>query len=125
MRLSNSRRAGPASTARCGRPMEARSCAWRRQSILGHYMPEWLDYAIAEEIHQLAGDTAQGNALGVLNRTARWFLELTGTLLSSYADDLFNTLLRTDAKRMTTDGYEWGSGGRERFTHDYGVIENH
>jgi hypothetical protein len=86
-------------------------------------MPEWFDYAIADEIHQLAGDTAQGNALGVLNRTARRFLGLTGTLLSGYADDLFNTLFRTDAKRMAQDGYEWGSAGRERFTRDFGVIE--
>jgi superfamily II DNA or RNA helicase len=90
---------------------------------MGRYMPEWFDYAIADEVHQLAGDTAQGNALGILNRTARRFLGLTGTLLSGYADDLFNTLFRTDAKRMTQDGYEWGSAGRERFTHDYGVIE--
>src|ERR1039457_584461 len=90
---------------------------------MGRYMPEWWDYAIADEIHQLAGDTAQGNALGVLNKTARRFLGLTGTLLSGYADDLFNTLFRTDAKRMIEDGYEWGSAGRERFTRDFGVIE--
>jgi superfamily II DNA or RNA helicase len=90
---------------------------------MGRYMPEWWDYAIADEIHQLAGDTAQGNALGVLNRVAKRFLGLTGTLLSGYADDLFNTLFRTDAKRMIADGYEWGSAGRERFTRDFGVIE--
>jgi len=90
---------------------------------MGRYMPEWFDYAIADEIHQLAGDTGQGNALGVLNRTARRFLGLTGTLLSGYADDLFNTLFPTDAKRMAHDGYEWGSAGRERFTRDFGVIE--
>ena len=90
---------------------------------MGRFMPEWWDYAIADEIHQLAGDTAQGNALGVLNKTARRFLGLTGTLLSGYADDLFNTLFRTDARRMTEDGYEWGSAGRERFTRDFGVIE--
>jgi hypothetical protein len=90
---------------------------------MGRYMPEWWDYAIADEIHQLAGDTAQGNALGVLNRVAKRFLGLTGTLLSGYADDLFNTLFRTDAKKMIADGYEWGSAGRERFTRDFGVIE--
>jgi superfamily II DNA or RNA helicase len=90
---------------------------------MGRYMSEWWDYAIADEIHQLAGDTAQGNALGVLNKAARRFLGLTGTLLSGYADDLFNTLFRTDAKRMIEDGYEWGSAGRERFTRDFGVIE--
>jgi superfamily II DNA or RNA helicase len=91
--------------------------------FMGRYMREWWDYAIADEIHQLAGDTAQGNALGVLNRVSRHFLGLTGTLLSGYADDLFNTLFRTDAKRMVEDGYQWGSTGRERFTHDFGVIE--
>ena len=90
---------------------------------MGRYMPEWWDYAIADEIHQLAGDTAQGNALGVLNRVSRRFLGLTGTLLSGYADDLFNTLFRTDAKQMVEDGYQWGSAGRERFTHDFGVME--
>ena len=90
---------------------------------MGRYMPEWWDYAIADEIHQLAGDTAQGNALGVLTRVSRHFLGLTGTLLSGYADDLFNTLFRTDPKRMVEDGYQWGSAGRERFTHDFGVIE--
>lgn len=90
---------------------------------MGRYMPEWWDYAIADEIHQLAGDTAQGNALGVLTRGSRRFLGLTGTLLSGYADDLFNTLFRTDARRMVEDGYQWGSAGRERFTHDFGVLE--
>jgi superfamily II DNA or RNA helicase len=90
---------------------------------MGRYMPEWWDYAIADEIHQLAGETAQGNALGVLARAAKCFLGLTGTLLSGYADDLFNTLFRTDARKMVEDGYEWGSAGRERFTRDYGVIE--
>jgi superfamily II DNA or RNA helicase len=90
---------------------------------MGRYMREWFDYAIADEVHQLANLTAQGNALGVLARTARRILGLTGTLLSGYADDLFNTLFRTDAKRMIEDGYEWGTSGRERFTRDFGVIE--
>jgi hypothetical protein len=90
---------------------------------IGRYMPEWWDYAIADELHQLANLTAQGNALGVLAHAARRFLGLTGTLLSGYADDLFNTLFRTDAKQMLADGYEWGPVGRERFTRDFGVIE--
>ncbi len=34
--------------------------------FIGRYMPRWFDYAICDEIHQLAGDTAQGNALGTL-----------------------------------------------------------
>ena len=92
---------------------------------MGRYMHEWFDYAVADELHQLAGDTAQGNALGVLARTSKHFLGLTGTLLSGYADDLFNTLFRTDARRMVEEGYEWGSAGRERFTRDYRGDRDH
>ena len=91
--------------------------------FMGRYMPEWFDYAIADEVHQLAGDTAQGNALGVLARVARKVAGLTGTLLSGYADDLYNTLFRVDASRMVRDGFTWGSAGKERFTHEFGVIE--
>ena len=90
---------------------------------MGRYMFEWFDYAVADEIHQLAGDTAQGNALGALARAAKRLLGLTGTLLSGYADDLFNTLFRCDARKMIENGYEWGSSGREHFTRDFGVIE--
>ena len=91
--------------------------------FMGRYMPEWFDYAIADEVHQLAGDTAQGNALGVLARVAKNVAGLTGTLLSGYADDLYNTLFRVDARRMVRDGFTWGSAGKERFTQQFGVIE--
>jgi hypothetical protein len=37
---------------------------------IGRYMGGWFDFAIADELHQLAGDTAQGNGLGVLGRAA-------------------------------------------------------
>ena len=32
--------------------------------FVGRYMRRWFDFAIADELHQLAGDTAQGNGLG-------------------------------------------------------------
>jgi hypothetical protein len=38
---------------------------------VGRYMRGWFDFAIADELHQLAGDTAQGNGLGVLGRAAQ------------------------------------------------------
>ena len=59
--------------------------------FIGRYMPGWFDYAICDEIHQLAGDTAQGNALGMLASCTDRIVGLTGTLLGGYADDLFNT----------------------------------
>ena len=91
--------------------------------FIGRYMPEWFDYAICDEIHQLAGDTAQGNALGTLAACTDRIVGLTGTLLGGYADDLFNTLFRLEAKRMKEHGYEWGTTGRSSFIQDYGVLE--
>src|SRR5882724_9036915 len=91
--------------------------------FIGRYMPEWFDYAICDEVHQLAGDTAQGNALGTLASCSDRIVGLTGTLLGGYADDLFNTLFRLEAGRMKEHGYEWGTTGRTSFTQDYGVLE--
>jgi superfamily II DNA or RNA helicase len=91
--------------------------------FIGRYMLGWFDYAICDEIHQLAGDTAQGNALGSLASCTDRIVGLTGTLLGGYADDLFNTLFRLEAGRMKERGYEWGTGGRSSFTQDYGVLE--
>jgi len=91
--------------------------------FIGRYMPGWFDYAVCDEIHQLAGDTAQGNALGTLSSCTDRIVGLTGTLLGGYADDLFNTLFRLEAARMKEHGYEWGTAGRSSFTQDYGVLE--
>ena len=91
--------------------------------FIGRYMPGWFDYAICDEIHQLAGDTAQGNALGTLASCTNRIVGLTGTLLGGYADDLFNTLFRLEARRMKEHGYEWGTAGRSSFIQDYGVLE--
>ena len=91
--------------------------------FIGRYMPGWFDYAVCDEIHQLAGDTAQGNALGTLSSCTDRIVGLTGTLLGGYADDLFNTLFRLEAAGMKEHGYEWGTTGRSAFMQDYGVLE--
>jgi hypothetical protein len=91
--------------------------------FIGRYMPGWFDYAICDQIHQLAGDTAQGNALGTLASCTERIVGLTGTLLGGYADDLFNTLFRLESRKMKEHGYEWGTAGRSSFIQDYGVLE--
>jgi len=90
---------------------------------IGRYMKKWWDYGIADEVHQLAGDTAQGNGLAVLARAARWLASLTGTMMGGYADDLFNVLYRMDGPKVAAEGFEWGSGGRQDWQRTYGVIE--
>lgn len=90
---------------------------------IGRYMKGWWDYAVADELHQLAGDTAQGNGLGVLARCAGKLIALTGTLMGGYADDLFNIFYRMEPRQMVAAGYEAGSQGRRDFQEQYGVLE--
>ena len=91
--------------------------------FIGRYMKGWWDYAVADELHQLAGDTAQGNGLGVLARSADKLIALTGTLMGGYADDLFNIFYRMEPRQMVAGGYEAGSQGRRDFQEQYGVLE--
>jgi len=90
---------------------------------IGRYMGGWFDFAIADELHQLAGDTAQGNGLGVLGRAAQRLIALTGTLMGGYADDLFNIFYRMEPRVMSREGYAYGGQGRRDFQQQYGVLE--
>src|SRR6266849_1197432 len=58
--------------------------------FIGRYMVQWFDYAICDEAHQLANDTAQGNGLGTLAACADRTVIVTGTLLGGYASDVYN-----------------------------------
>ena len=86
-------------------------------------MRGWFDFAIADELHQLAGDTAQGNGLGVLGRAAQRLIALTGTLMGGYADDLFNIFYRMEPRTMVREGFAYGGQGRRDFQEQYGVLE--
>ena len=83
----------------------------------------FFDYAIADEVHELKGDTAQGNALGTLAACARHIAVLTGTLLGGYADELFNILFRLGPSQMLEEGFEYGEAGIRAFTEIYGLLE--
>jgi hypothetical protein len=72
--------------------------------FIGRYMPGFFDYAIADEVRELKGDTAQGNALGTLAACAQHTVVLTGTLLGGYADEVFNILYRLEPRRMVQEG---------------------
>jgi hypothetical protein len=91
--------------------------------FMKRYMKGFFDYAIADEMHQLFGDTAQGNALGGLVSCVDRVLGLTGTLMGGYAGDLFNFLFRFEAAKMKEKGYEWGPSGRSDFVQRYGIVE--
>ena len=91
---------------------------------IGRYMKGWWDYAIADELHQLAQETAQGNNLGVLYRCAKKLIGLTGTLMGGYADDLFNLFYRMEPRQMVAEGFAASTTGRRDFATRYGVMES-
>jgi SNF2 family DNA or RNA helicase len=86
-------------------------------------MPGFFDYAIADEMHELANDTAQGQALGTLASCADRTLALTGTYSGGYADEAFNNLFRLNPAKMLAEGYEYGEAGVRAFSETYGVLE--
>ena len=96
---------------------------WHRSISLDVICRSWFDYAICDEAHQLANDTAQGNGLGTLAACADRTVILTGTLLGGYASDVYNLLFRLEAGKMVAHGYEWGEPGLRSFAETYGVLE--
>jgi len=91
--------------------------------FIGRYMTGFFDYAIADEVHELKGETAQGNALGTLAACAQHTVVLTGTLLGGYADEVFNILYRLEPGKMVGEGFEYGEAGVRSFTETYGLLE--
>ncbi len=91
---------------------------------ISRYMKGWWDYSIADELHQLANDTAQGNNLDVLRRCSRKLIALTGTMMGGYADDLFHIFYRMEPRKMVEEGFEASSQGRGDFQATYGVLES-
>lgn len=92
--------------------------------FISRYMRNYWDYAIADELHQLANDTAQGNNLDVLRRCARKLIGATGTLMGGYASDLFRLFFRMTPRKMVSEGFEYSSGGEGEFQALYGVLES-
>ena len=91
---------------------------------IGRYMKRFFDYSFADELHQLANDTAQGNNLGVLRRCARKLIGNTGTMMGGYASDLFHILYRMEPWKMVEEGFEAGSQGQSDFQAAFGVLES-
>ena len=91
--------------------------------FIGRYLGGFFDYGIADEVHELKGETAQGNALGTIAAACERTVILTGTLLGGYADELFNILYRLDARTMREEGFDHGEGGVRQFAEAYGVLE--
>lgn len=94
----------------------------RRYSIaryLRRYLKGEIDFAIFDEIHELSGESLQGEAFGDIVKTAKKSIGLTGTLLNGYARSLFYLLYRTCPQLMKFEEFDYDDAGK--FTAEYGV----
>ena len=97
--------------------------------IKRHLPDGYFGTLVVDECHEYKnGDSAQGQAFGVLAAKARKVLLLTGTLMGGYADDLFHLLWRANPRRMIEDGYKYRNrslgGAVMGFMRDHGILKD-
>lgn len=80
-----------------------------------------IDGLLADELHQYAANSGQGDAMGELFTAAKKCIGMTATLINGYASGIFYLLYRMCAYRMEQDGQEYTSPSR--FAYEYGVCE--
>ncbi|PEB54545.1 hypothetical protein COO03_04695 [Bacillus sp. AFS098217] len=84
-------------------------------------MKNFFDALIADEVHELKSETAQGNALGSLVKVCKKFVGGTGTLFGGRASDVFYTLWRVFPHKMVEAGFRYNS--LMEWNETYGNIE--
>lgn len=81
----------------------------------------YFETLIADELHELKGESAQGVAFGQLAGRCRNVIGLTGTLLGGYADDVFYLLWRMFPALMVKQRETFS--GKQAWIEKYGILE--
>lgn len=81
-----------------------------------------VDGLIADELHQYAANSGQGDAMGELYATAKKCIGMTATLINGYSSGIFYLLYRTLPAKMLLDGKQFHD--ITAFNREYGVFEN-
>lgn len=89
--------------------------------FIKRYMKGYYHTFICDEVHEMKGDTGQGNVFGMLAGACKKTLALTGTLLGGYAADLFYILFRMSPETMKAEGLSYSSLGTWESL--YGIVE--
>lgn len=97
--------------------------------FIKRYLPnQCFDILIVDEGHEYKnGDSAQGQAMGVLASKVKKTLLLTGTLMGGYASDLFYLLWRINPNKMIECGFSADSSmtaASMAFMREHGVLKD-
>jgi SNF2 family DNA or RNA helicase len=97
--------------------------------FIKRYLPnKFFDMLIVDEGHEYKnGDSAQGQAMGVLASKVSKTLLLTGTLMGGYASDLFFLLWRINPSKMIECGFSADTSmgaASMSFMREHGVLKD-
>jgi len=91
--------------------------------FIKRYLKNFFDMVILDEIQDFkAGESLQGQAMGMLVGSRTKCLCLTGTLNGGYADDIFYLLYRMEAGLLKADGFDYRKS--RQWLEAYGTIEH-
>ena len=98
--------------------------------FIKRYFPtQYFGLLMCDEAHEYKnGDTAQGQAMGVVASQCKKVLYLTGTLMGGYANDVFHLLMRGMPSVMIEDGFKYSATGSSAssemaFLETYGILK--
>jgi len=95
---------------------------WPIARFLKNQRPEFLDYAVVDEMHKSkSSETAIGKALGELAAASKRIIGMTGTLIGGYSADLLSLMYRLSAATLVADDIGWKE--ETVFAKKYGRIE--
>lgn len=97
---------------------------YRRYSLalyIKKHLNKLFDFAVFDEVHQLASNSQQGQAFANIASAAKKSIALTGTLSNGCANGLFYYLYRVSPHLMLKHGYKYSDA--KKFQEDYGVSQ--
>lgn len=90
-------------------------------SFIKRKMKGKIDGLLADELHQYAQDSGQGDAMAEIAGTAKKVVGITATLINGYASGIFHLLFRLAPAEMVADGQAYAAP--KHFCYEYGVVE--
>lgn len=90
-------------------------------TYIKRYMRGRIDGFIADELHQYAQGSGQGDAMGEVAATADKVIGMTATLINGYASGIYHLLWRLFPRYMVMDYQKYHEP--QTFNQEYGVTE--
>jgi len=102
-------------------PTRAAYRAYPLSTYISHYMQGRIDGFLADELHQYAQNSGQGDAMAEIAAVSGKVIGMTATLINGYSSGIFHLLWRLFSRFMVLDLQKFEDPSR--FNREYGVTE--